>query len=88
MDAQQYNRNLGGNAADPQTGPGESDVNQAAQQLQATVSSFAQQAQASQETLIALINQMAQQLQAANSKEEQNARQIERLSTWIENNRR
>jgi len=60
----------------------------AALRLQASVSSFAQQAQASQETLIALMSQMSQQLQATDSKVEQNARQIERLSSWITDNRR
>jgi len=64
------------------------EVNDALRQLQASVSGFVQEAQASMESLIALVNQMSQQLQATNSKVQQNSALIERLSSWIGSNRR
>ena len=64
------------------------EVNDALRQLQASVSGFVQEAQASMESLIALANQMSQQLQATNSKVQQNTTLIERLSSWIGSNRR
>jgi hypothetical protein len=77
---------VGGQAGSAGSNPEE--VNDAARQLQASVSSFLQEAQANQESLIALINQMGQQLRATDSKVQQNAALIERLSNWIAGNRR
>ena len=88
MDTGVNNGNSGGNAVGTQTGTAGSnpdDVNDALSQLQATVSGFAQEAQASTESLMALVNQMGQQLQATDSKVQQNAALIEKLSSWIAN---
>jgi methyl-accepting chemotaxis protein len=91
MDTNGNGGNSGGNAVGTQTGTigsNSDEVNDALSQLQASVSGFVQQAQASQESLIAVINQMSQQLQATNSKVQQNSALIERLSNWISSNRR
>jgi ABC-type transporter Mla subunit MlaD len=90
MDTSVNNGNSGGNSVGTQTGSTGSnpdDVNDALSQLQATVSDFAQEAQAGTESLIALVNQMGQQLQATDSKVQQNATLIDRLSSWIANYR-
>jgi ABC-type transporter Mla subunit MlaD len=91
MDTNISNGNSGGNAVGIQTGTTGSDpdeLNDALGRLQATVSDFVQEFQASVEGHIARDNQMSQQLRANDSKLERNAAQIERLSSWIENNRR
>ena len=91
MDTNVNNKNSAGNALGAQTGSTGSnpdDVTDALRQLQATLSGFVQEAQASQESLIALMNQTGQQLQATDSKVQQNAALIERLSSWIAGNRR
>jgi ABC-type transporter Mla subunit MlaD len=90
MDTNVNNESSGANAVGTQTGtPGSNpdDVNDALRQLQATVSAFVQEAQAITESLIARDNQMSQQLRATDSKVQQSAALIERLSSWIESNR-
>jgi hypothetical protein len=65
MDTNVNNGNSGDNPDGTQTGTTDSnpdEVNDALRQLQATVSGFVQEAQASAESLIALVNQMSQQL--------------------------
>jgi hypothetical protein len=84
------NGNSGDNAVGTQmgmTGSNPDEVNDALSQLQATVSDFAQETQAGTESLIALVNPMGQQLQATDSKVQQNATLIDRLSNWIANYR-
>ena len=90
MDTNLNNGNSGGNAVGTQTGTTGSnpdEVNDALGQLQATISGFVQEAQASTESLVALVNQMSKQLRAIDSKAQQSAALIERLSSWIASNR-
>jgi signal transduction histidine kinase len=90
MDTNANSGNSGANAVGTQTGTTVSnsdEVNDALRQLQATVSAFVQEAQGSTERLIALVNQMSQQLRATDSKMQQNAALIERLSSWSASNR-
>jgi hypothetical protein len=90
MDTNVNNRNSRGNAVGAQTGSTGSnpdEVNNALGQLQTTLSDFVQEAQSSTKSLIALVNQMSQQLRAADSKAQQNAALIERLSSRIASNR-
>jgi hypothetical protein len=91
MDANVENGNSGGNAVGTQTGAAGSnpdEINDALGQLQATVSGFVQEAQASIESLIERDNQRSRQLRATDSKVQQHASLIERLSGWIADNRR
>jgi hypothetical protein len=83
MDTNVNNGNSGDDPDGTQTGTTDSnpdEVNDALRQLQATVSGFVQEAQASAESLI-------QQLRATDSTVQQNAALIERLSSWTANNR-
>jgi hypothetical protein len=91
MDANVNSGNSGGNAVGTQagtTGSNPDEINDALGQLQATVSGFVQEVQASIESLIERDNQRSQQLRATDSKVQQHATLIERLSSWIADNRR
>jgi ABC-type transporter Mla subunit MlaD len=93
MDTNVNNGNSAGNSVGTQTetaGSSPDEVNAALAQLQATVSGFVQEAQAStekMENLIAHVNQMSRQLRATDSKTQQSAALIEKLSRWITSNR-
>jgi len=77
MDTDLINENSGANTVGTQTGtPGSSsdEVNDALRQLQASVSDFVQEAQASTESLIAPVSQMSQQFRATDSQVQQTPR--------------
>ena len=83
--------NSSDSAVPAQTPPPEvnsSNVNNAAQQLETSVSRFSQGAQRNQESLIALIKQVSEQLRAIDAKAQKNSAELEKQKNWILNNRR
>jgi hypothetical protein len=78
-------------ATGAQTAPGELDsdqVHDAAEQLQASVSDFAREDEAQQQSLLTAMKQTAAQLRTTDAKMEENRAKIDKLASWIENNRR
>jgi hypothetical protein len=90
MDTHNNNSNSNEEAVGAQSAPAEINsgkVNDAAQQLQAAVSSFAQETQRNQESLIALIKQMSDQLRSTDAKGRADRAQIDKLASQIRNYR-
>jgi len=71
-----------------QAEPDFSPLREAAQQLQASVSRFAQEHDKGDEGITSVVSQIGAQLRNTDAKTEQNTAQIEKLGNWIRNNRR
>ena len=63
------------------------DVHEAADQVQTSLSRFAQGTEGNQENLVALLKQVSQQLRATDATIQKNTAQIDKLSSWIRNSR-
>jgi hypothetical protein len=84
------NRSSNDEALNPQTAPVNMDFGQmfdAAEQLQSTVSRFAEGDDSGQEGLLAVMKQMGAQLRTTDAKVRENRAQIEKLGSWIRNSR-
>jgi hypothetical protein len=90
MDTEE-NDNFIAEATGSQTASAEIDpgkVRDAAVQLQASVSRFAQEAETNQQSLVALIQQVSGQLQTIGAEVQKDRAQIDKLTSWIGSNRR
>jgi hypothetical protein len=64
-----------------------SQLPEVAEQLQRSISRFTQEDERNQEGLLAVIKQMGAQLRTTDVKLGENRAQIEKLGSWIRNNR-
>jgi hypothetical protein len=85
------NSNTNDEAMGAQTAPAELDshqVHDAAEQLQASVSHFAQEDERHQQSLLTVTKQMDAQLRTTDAKVQRNRAEIDKLESWIRDNRR
>ena len=77
-------------AMDPQSAPVEmnsGNVHDAAQQLETSISRFAQEDEGNQESLFAVMKQAGAQLRTTDAKEQRNRAEIDKLASRIRNYR-
>jgi len=85
------NSNTSDEAMGAQAASAELDSDQvhgAAEQLRESVSQFAQEDEGQQQSILTFMKQMGAQLRTTDAKAQGNRAEIDKLASWIDNNRR